>query len=193
MAVRVLRASDTPRSGKHIFSADVEINGRGHSFETRADDVIEALEAIWRDFADEFDHLDRLAEPCRYVRRRVETNSDHAHSLVGPDNPSPQMFAKVPAPSPPRPFCLGLVIRDIVGLVHVALELIQLGCKPDDEIGWHYAILTAAIRQASGGVCIVASTGALATIQLRHLFSWLHGHPIASFARSLRASGLAPI
>jgi hypothetical protein len=56
---------------------------------------------------------------------------------------------------------LGLVIRDIVGLVHVALELIQLGCKPDDEIGWYHAILTAAIRQASGVVCIVASRQAL--------------------------------
>jgi len=62
MTVRFIRIGydHTPRSGKHVFSADVEINGRGHSFETRANDVIEALDAICarlrRDFEAEFDN-----------------------------------------------------------------------------------------------------------------------------------------
>lgn len=48
MKVRFIRVGydHTPRRGKRVFSADVEINGRGHYFETRADDVVEALEAI---------------------------------------------------------------------------------------------------------------------------------------------------
>ena len=41
-----------------MFSADVEINGKGYYFETRADDLIEALEAICaqlrRDFEADF-------------------------------------------------------------------------------------------------------------------------------------------
>jgi hypothetical protein len=62
MTVRIIRIGydHTSRSGKHVFSADVEINGREHSFETRADDAVGALEAICmrlgRDFADEFDN-----------------------------------------------------------------------------------------------------------------------------------------
>jgi hypothetical protein len=66
MTVRIIRIGydHTPRRGKRVCSADVEINGKDHYFETRANDVIEALEAICirlgPDFADEFDKNDRL-------------------------------------------------------------------------------------------------------------------------------------
>lgn len=48
MKVRFIRIGHdhTPKRGKRVFSAEVEMNGRGHYFETRANDVIEALEAI---------------------------------------------------------------------------------------------------------------------------------------------------
>jgi hypothetical protein len=62
MTVRIVRIGydHTPSGGKHVFSSDVEINGHGHSFETRANNVIEALDAICmrlrRDFGTEFDN-----------------------------------------------------------------------------------------------------------------------------------------
>jgi len=62
MSVRFIRIgyAYTTERGERIFSADVEINGQGHYFETSADDVIEAMEAICmrlrRDFKTEFDN-----------------------------------------------------------------------------------------------------------------------------------------
>ena len=62
MTVRFIRigCEYTPRRGKQVFSADVEINGQGHYFEARVDDVIAALEEICarlrRDFEAEFDN-----------------------------------------------------------------------------------------------------------------------------------------
>ena len=78
MTVRIIRigCDHTPRRGKHVFSTDVEINGRGHSFETRANNVIEALDDICarlaRDFADELDTYDRREMPTATVMRCLQ-------------------------------------------------------------------------------------------------------------------------
>lgn len=62
MSVRFIRIgyAYTTECGERIFGADVEISGQGHYFETGADDVIEATEAICmrlrRDFKTEFDN-----------------------------------------------------------------------------------------------------------------------------------------
>jgi hypothetical protein len=64
MAIRFIRIDGayTPTRGKRAFSADGEINGQPHHFETRADNVIEALEVICerlrRDFKIEIDDDD---------------------------------------------------------------------------------------------------------------------------------------
>jgi hypothetical protein len=61
MSVRFtrIREDHTARRGKRVFSADVEINGRGYYFATRANDIIEALEAfcmrLRRDFRAELE------------------------------------------------------------------------------------------------------------------------------------------
>ena len=53
MAIRFIRIDGayTPTRGKRAFSADGEINGQPHHFETRADNVIEALEVCERAIA----------------------------------------------------------------------------------------------------------------------------------------------
>jgi hypothetical protein len=74
MKVRFIRIgyAHTPRRGKRVFSADVEINGRPHYFETRADNAIEAWQVI-----------------CERIRRDFKIDFDKAPITCNPESGSP--------------------------------------------------------------------------------------------------------